>query len=62
VVAGVVATLAGYFWPYMVNPYIDGTVRALVTLIAYVLMLLWLKPSNDVTIFLDNMKKNKRLF
>ncbi len=61
-IAGIVAALAGYFWPYLINPYIDGTVRALVTLIAYVLMLIWLKPSNDVTIFLDNMKKNKRLF
>ena len=61
-IAGIVAAMTGYFWPYLINPYIDGTVRALVTLITYVLMLVWLKPSNDVTIFLDNMKKNKRLF
>lgn len=62
VVAGLVAGIIGYIWPYMVNPYIDAVVRAMITFIAYFLILVWLKPSADMSSFLANLKEKKRIF
>lgn len=61
-VAGIVAGLVGYLWPYLFSPYVDAVVRSIVTLAAYALMLLWLKPSADLSSFLANIRANKRLF
>jgi O-antigen/teichoic acid export membrane protein len=68
--AAVPALAAGYFLPYLFNAerhvyihsFIDGTLRSIVIVIVYFLMLLWLKPSEDLVEYLASIKKNKRLF
>lgn len=61
-IAGAVALCAGYFWPYLINPYIDAVVRASVVLITYVVALLLLKPSDDLNSYLAAVRKDKKLF
>jgi hypothetical protein len=60
--AGVIAGLAGYLFPYVLNPVIDTLIRTLVITIAYISMLIWLKPSPDINIYLKSVLSNKRLF
>ncbi|MCB0697710.1 MAG: lipopolysaccharide biosynthesis protein [Chitinophagaceae bacterium] len=62
VLSGIVAAAAGYFWPYILNPVVDTTLRSIVVLFVYGLMLIWLKPSNDLVVYLENIKKDKKLF
>ncbi len=61
-VAAILPSLAGYFLPYMFNPYADTIVRSGVVMVLYCLMLLWLKPSNDLVVYINNIKSSKRLF
>ena len=56
------ALVAGYFLPFILNPYVDTVVRSGVIVMVYILMLLWLKPSKDLEVYLASIKKNKRLF
>ncbi|MBS1688154.1 MAG: polysaccharide biosynthesis C-terminal domain-containing protein [Bacteroidetes bacterium] len=60
--AGTPPLLAGIFIPYILNPYIDTIIRSIVILILYVAMLIWLKPSDDMRLYIATVRKNKRLF
>ncbi|MCW3124307.1 MAG: hypothetical protein JWQ38_3799 [Flavipsychrobacter sp.] len=68
--AGIPAFAAGYFFPYLFEParhiyvhtFIDAAMRSTVIVVVYVIMLLWLKPSPDLSEYLSSIKKNKRLF
>ncbi len=70
IVAALPAIAAGVGLPHFfsntshvyVNALLDVSVRSLVIVVAYVLMLLWLKPSPDLESYLASVKKNKRLF
>lgn len=62
VAAGLVAGLAGYFFPYVLNPVIDTLVRTLVITIAYISMLVWLKPSPDINVYIKSVLSSRRLF
>jgi O-antigen/teichoic acid export membrane protein len=70
VIAAIPALAAGYFFPYLFEPgrhvyvhtFIDTIMRSSIVLLVYALMLLWLKPSPDLTEYLASIKKNKRLF
>jgi O-antigen/teichoic acid export membrane protein len=62
IICGGVAALAGYFLPYVHDPYSDTAVRSIVICIAYGLMLLWLKPSADLQTYISSVRSNKRLF
>ncbi|MCB0698900.1 MAG: polysaccharide biosynthesis C-terminal domain-containing protein, partial [Chitinophagaceae bacterium] len=62
VLAGAAAAVPGFLLPNLGNPFLDATVRSLAIIVCYVGMLLWLKPSNDLVTYLDNIKQNKRLF
>lgn len=54
----------GISWliPHMPNPFIDGIIRTPIVAIVMVLLLLWLKPSQDVKEYWLSIKKKKRLF
>ena len=62
VVAGMIAFAAGYWFPYILNPVADAIIRSLVIVIAYLGLLIWLKPSEDLNSYLASIKANKRLF
>jgi len=70
VLAGLPALAAGYFFPHFFDParhvyihtFIDAAMRSVVIVITYILMLIWLKPSKDLEVYLASIKKNKRLF
>jgi O-antigen/teichoic acid export membrane protein len=61
-VCGIIALLPGYFMPFILNNYVDAIARSGVIMVAYFLMLLWLKPSKDLDTYLSSIRKNKRLF
>lgn len=61
-VAGLAAALVGYFWPYLLNPYIDAFARSSATMITYLIALIYLKPSVDLSAYLSSIRKNKKLF
>ncbi len=56
------AVAAGYFMPYLINVYVDGIVRSLVIVGIYAGMLVWLKPSPDLNLYLASVKQHKKLF
>ena len=70
IVAGIPALAAGYFFPYLFEParhiyvhtFLDVIMRSTVIIIVYLLMLLWLKPSDDLVEYIASIKKNKRLY
>lgn len=62
ILAGVLAAAAGYFLPFIYHPIVDAAIRSLVIVIVYGAMLLWLKPSNDLVVFLKSVREDKRLF
>jgi O-antigen/teichoic acid export membrane protein len=70
VVAAGAALAAGYYFPHFfdqahhiyVRTFADVAIRSTVIVIAYALMLLWLKPSPDLQEYIAAIKKNKRLF
>jgi len=57
-----ISFLAGYFLPFIYNPYIDAICRSIITCLAYVILLFWFKPSVDLTTYLISIKANKKLF
>lgn len=59
---GAVVFVLVYWIPGLSNPIADTVVRTLLVVILYALMLLWLKPSPDLTSFLKTLKEKKRLF
>ena len=69
-VAGAPALAVGYFLPVLFgqlqNIYLqaiaDASLRSILIMVTYLLMLLWLKPSDDLENYLASIKKNKRLF
>lgn len=61
-VAGAIAGLLGYLWPYLINPYIDAVTRTFIVVIVYVVALIVLKPSDDLTNYLNSVRKDKKLF
>jgi O-antigen/teichoic acid export membrane protein len=68
--AGAVAVAAGYFFPRLldqtrhvyVRTFADVVIRSSVVVVVYFLMLLWLKPSQDLRDYIASVEKNKRLF
>lgn len=70
--AGLVAGLAGYFLPHiylfgagyhhLINPAIDTSVRTVIIIIIYSLLLVWLKPSADINIYIKSVISNRRLY
>lgn len=61
-VAGALAAAVGYIIPYIGNPFLDAAVRSLIIVIAYFLLLLLFKPSEDLLAYVTNIRQNKRLF
>lgn len=62
VAAGAGAAAAGYCLPFILNPYIDTLIRTGVVLVIYLVLLIYTRPSADLTSYLNNLKTNKRLF
>jgi O-antigen/teichoic acid export membrane protein len=70
ILAAIPALAAGFYFPYLFNPehhiyihtFIDTTIRSIIILIIYLLMLLWLKPSADLEEYLASIKKNRKFF
>lgn len=62
VIAALVSFIVGYIVPYILNPVIDTIVRSLIICLTYILLLIILKPSNDLKEYLNSLKKNKKLF
>ena len=70
IIAGIPAFVAGHFFPYLFNParhvyvhtFIDASIRTGIVVVVYILMLIWLKPSPDLEVYLASIKKNRRLF
>lgn len=60
--AGGLTAVAGYAWPLLPNPILDTFVRTGLVIIVYTLLLLWLKPSEDLRAYLQSVKARKRLF
>jgi O-antigen/teichoic acid export membrane protein len=60
--AGIMATLAGCFLPYLFNPIVDTIIRSIVILTIYGIAILYINPSKDLKEYLLSVKKNKRLF
>lgn len=60
--AGIAAALAGYYLPYAFNPFIDAILRTVLIALVYGALLLWLRPSDDLTNYLRSVKEKKRLF
>ena len=70
IIAALPALAVGYFFPYLFDParhvyvhtFIDATIRTALISVIYVGMLLWLKPSPDLTEYVGLIRQNKRLF
>lgn len=60
--AGAVAGLAGYYLPYIVNPFVDAILRTVLMVLVYGVLLFWLRPSEDLTNYLRSIREKKRLF
>lgn len=61
-IAALVAAIAGYFFPYVLNPIVDTIVRCIIITLVYGVLLLLFKPSEDLQEFIQSIKKNKKLF
>ncbi len=61
-VAGFAAGGIGYILPFMYHPLIDCTIRTLITSAVYIVLLLWWKPSPDITTYLNGVRRNRRLY
>lgn len=70
IVAALPPLAIGYFLPHLftsvsnlyVGLFVDVCLRSGLIVIAYILMLLWLRPSADLEEYIAAIKKNKRLF
>ena len=68
--SGLPALAAGYYLPHFFDTthhlytriFLDVAIRSSIIVSIYVLMLLWLKPSNDLQEYVASIKKNRRLF
>ncbi len=60
--AGGITALAGYFLPHLPNPILDTMIRTVLVSIVYILLMVWLKPSTDLQVYLQSIKEKKRLF
>jgi O-antigen/teichoic acid export membrane protein len=45
-----------------INPLVDGSIRTVIVIVAYVALLIWLKPSEDIKTFLHTIRSKKRLY
>jgi O-antigen/teichoic acid export membrane protein len=69
-VAGAPAFIAGYYLPpffdmqrnVFMHVFADAAIRSLIMIIIYALMLLWLKPSADMELYVKRIRETKRLF
>jgi O-antigen/teichoic acid export membrane protein len=61
-VAAAVAMIPGWFLPYLDNTIVDIIVRSACMMSIYIGLLLWLKPSEDLTTYIQSLIKNKRLY
>lgn len=70
VIASLPALVVGYYMPKLfgglsnvyVSTLIDACARSVIVILLYALMLLWLRPSQDIEDYLAQVRKNKRLF
>jgi O-antigen/teichoic acid export membrane protein len=62
VVIGIITAAAVYFIPFLVNPVIDTIVRIAIISIIYLLLLIKLRPSPDISTYLASVVQRKRLF
>jgi O-antigen/teichoic acid export membrane protein len=62
IAAGAIATLVGYYLPYAFNPFADTIIRSFIIAILYGGIILYIRPSKDLSEYLLAVKKNKRLF
>lgn len=60
--AGGVTSVIGYYLPFLLNPVIDALIRSIVIMVVFLLLMLWLKPSEDLVEYLESIKRNKRLY
>ncbi len=69
-IAALPALAAGYFFPHFldqsrhiyVRTFVDASIRSLIIIAVYMLMLIWLKPSKDLVEYIASVRKNKRLY
>ena len=59
---GIVTALLVYFIPFMVNPVVDALIRTIIIAVVYLGLLLLLRASPDINIYIDSVIKKKRLF
>jgi len=60
--AGAAAFVAGYYLPRLKNPFIDTIYRSAVIFPLYAVLLLILRPSEDLNNYLASVRRNKRIF
>jgi len=60
--SAILPAMVGYYLPYIGNPITDSFTRTALIIIIYLIMLVLLKPSQDLINFLENIKKNKKLY
>lgn len=61
-VAGLITGGIVYCIPFLYHPVLDAFIRTGIIVIIYTLLLLWLRPSEDMNSYLASISKNKRLF
>lgn len=61
-IAAIIAFGIGYVIPFVATPVIDTIIRSLVIAATYGILLVILKPSEDLQSLISTIKKNKRLF
>lgn len=59
---GLVTFAAGYYLPYIGNPFADAIVRSIVIMALYAGLTIWFKPSKDVNDYVKSVWEKKRFF
>lgn len=59
---GVAVLAMVFFLPKLGNPYLDTLYRSSIILILFVAMIFWLKPSKDVSHYVNETLRKKKLF
>jgi O-antigen/teichoic acid export membrane protein len=70
ILCAIPAVVLGYVLPNLftgganeyLNASFDAALRSSVVTLTYIAMLIWLKPSPDLTAYIDSIKKTRRLF
>lgn len=57
-----VVWLLTYFIPHSENPYFDAVWRSILIAVLFAGLIIWVKPSKDISDFLKEVRKKKRLF